>query len=272
MSQKIIFLDVDGTLVDFVDGKQIVPQSAIQAIQQARQNSHLVYLCTGRSKAELQDILPIGFDGIIGAAGGYIEHNGEIIFHKTLTCEDVLKITNFFLQHHISFNLESNAGLFAGQQYFNDVTKHIYQGKIPENESYLSLMRPIDQADLNDINKMSFISETLTFEEIYDHFHDQYHLVQASWTNNTTVYNGEISLHGINKATAIQYVLDYLNLDLKDTYGFGDSMNDIEMFKHVNTAIAMGNSMHNVQQYANFITKDIKEDGIEYAMKHFKLI
>ncbi|WGE74945.1 HAD hydrolase family protein [Actinobacillus equuli] len=49
--RKIIFLDVDGTLVDY---QNRIPPSAIHAIRQARQNGHLVYLCTGRSRAEMQ--------------------------------------------------------------------------------------------------------------------------------------------------------------------------------------------------------------------------
>lgn len=43
---KIIFLDVDGTLVDY-EGR--IPQSAVDAIRQARGNGHRVYICTGRS-------------------------------------------------------------------------------------------------------------------------------------------------------------------------------------------------------------------------------
>lgn len=71
MTKKIVFVDVDGTLVTD-DG--LVPASAKTAIIKARNNGHQVYLCTGRSKPELYDsILSIGFDGIIGAGGGYIE-------------------------------------------------------------------------------------------------------------------------------------------------------------------------------------------------------
>lgn len=133
-------------------------------------------------------------------------------------------------------------------------------------------MQPLDKVDYNDINKISFTSSTLSFEEIHEHFHDDYHLVQASWTNDTSKAFGEISNLGINKATAIHYLLEYLNLDIKDTFAFGDSMNDVEMFQSVNTAIAMGNAMHGVEQYANFITKDLEDDGIEFGMQHFGLI
>ena len=42
---KIIFLDVDGTLVDYHNR---IPDSAVEAIRKARENGHLVYVCTGR--------------------------------------------------------------------------------------------------------------------------------------------------------------------------------------------------------------------------------
>lgn len=61
LSKKIVFIDIDGTLTT-PDGR--VPSSAKQAIRTARQNGHLMYLCTGRSKPEIIfSILEIGFDG-----------------------------------------------------------------------------------------------------------------------------------------------------------------------------------------------------------------
>lgn len=51
---KIIFMDVDGTLINY---ENHIPQSAIDAIRKARKNGHKVYICTGRSEAEVyQDI------------------------------------------------------------------------------------------------------------------------------------------------------------------------------------------------------------------------
>ena len=59
-----VFIDVDGTLVDY---NNHLPESAVQAIREARANGHKVYAVTGRSKAEMYDeILDIGLDGYIG--------------------------------------------------------------------------------------------------------------------------------------------------------------------------------------------------------------
>ena len=53
MRRRIIFLDIDGTLVNTSANPEFIPESAIKAVQQARQNGHQIYLCTGRSKAEI---------------------------------------------------------------------------------------------------------------------------------------------------------------------------------------------------------------------------
>lgn len=67
---KVIFLDVDGTLWNY---EGVIPESAKQAIKQARKNGHKVYICTGRSRAEVyQEIWDIGLDGMIGGNGSYV--------------------------------------------------------------------------------------------------------------------------------------------------------------------------------------------------------
>ena len=61
---KIIFLDVDGTLVDY---ENQLPDSAVAAVRRARENGHRVYICTGRSRAEIYpELWEIGLDGICG--------------------------------------------------------------------------------------------------------------------------------------------------------------------------------------------------------------
>ena len=73
---KILFIDVDGTLVDYDNN---IPQSAVEAIKIARNNGHKVYICTGRSKSEVyQELWDIGLDGMIGGNGSYVEDNNNV--------------------------------------------------------------------------------------------------------------------------------------------------------------------------------------------------
>ena len=54
MQQKIVFLDIDGTMVCF-DGS--IPESAQKAVKQARANGHKTVVCTGRSRFQVSDEL-----------------------------------------------------------------------------------------------------------------------------------------------------------------------------------------------------------------------
>ena len=71
--KKIIFLDVDGTLIDY---EAKMPASAGKAVDQARANGHLVYICTGCSKAEIEQRELCELDGMIGGNGAYVEDHG----------------------------------------------------------------------------------------------------------------------------------------------------------------------------------------------------
>ena len=90
--KKIIFLDVDGTLVDY---EGCLPESAVTAVRQAREKGHRVYICTGRSKAEVYPYLwDIGLDGMIGGNGSYVEDKGQVVLHRLITPEQCKRIVD----------------------------------------------------------------------------------------------------------------------------------------------------------------------------------
>ena len=60
---KIVFLDVDGTLINY---ETKCPDSAKKAVELARANGHKVYICTGCSKAEIEHRDLPELDGMIG--------------------------------------------------------------------------------------------------------------------------------------------------------------------------------------------------------------
>ena len=92
-SRKILFLDVDGTITDYENN---IPASCVAAIQAARANGHLAYMCTGRSKAEVPpELEAIGFDGMIGGNGSYVESAGEVVMHQLITADQCRHIVDW---------------------------------------------------------------------------------------------------------------------------------------------------------------------------------
>ena len=61
-------------------------------------------------------------------------------------------------------------------------------------------------------------------------------------------------------------------IGLEDAYVFGDSANDLDMFRHVPNAVLMGKHDDVLKPYATFVTKEVEDDGIEYALKSLGLL
>lgn len=266
MTQAIIFVDVDGTLLSNTTGQ--IPASAIKAIETARHNGHLVYLCTGRSLPELKTILPLGFDGVIGGSGSYIIHHNECIYHRHFTKEQTAEIMHHFDARGVSYYLESNQGIYATKSYIEFL--HQLFPKTTANQ-FTKSIRDITEADLTCVHKLSFNSPNDTLDELDQHFNYRYTIVPSSYQPQDA-YAGEISLKGIHKATAIHELLNYLNLDEVVTYGLGDSINDLEMLQAVDHAIAMGNALDLVKEQAQTITSDVDHDGLSNAFHYYHLI
>ena len=75
-----------------------------------------------------------------------------------------------------------------------------------------------------------------------------------------------------HKLDGILKMLEKVGGKQDDLVVFGDSRNDIMMFNGANISICMGNAEEEVKRHADFVTKDIDDDGIEYACKHFNWI
>ncbi|MBM6860337.1 Cof-type HAD-IIB family hydrolase [Clostridium saudiense] len=279
MSKKVIFLDVDGTLVN---DNGVVPESAKIAVRKAKENGHYVFLCTGRSKAELyDDIMEIGFDGVIGAAGGYIEVNNEMILHKKVSREDVEHLVRYFDENNIDFYLESNGGLFASKNCKKTLNRLVFEGVDKESEQYKELEKGIGQfiealiegenLIRDDINKVSFLDSETSIEVIKEEFKDKFNVIHCTvpmFGENS----GELSVPGVHKALAIEYLLNYLGLSKDVTFAYGDGINDMEMLQYVNCGIAMGNAKEALKEIACDITGTHDEDGIYNSFKKYRLI
>ena len=161
---KIIFLDVDGTLVDY---KGRIPESAAAAVRLARQQGHKVYICTGRSRAEVySEIWDIGLDGMIGGNGNYVEDSGQVLMHRSLSAGECRRIVDWLHERGLEFYLECNAGLFGSENFETagePVIRMYSRRKGAEGTDVLTVRDAFPEmifgADLyrDDVNKISFI-------------------------------------------------------------------------------------------------------------------
>lgn len=278
--RKIIFLDVDGTLVDYHNR---IPESAIRAIRQARENGHLVYVCTGRSRAEMQpELWEIGLDGMIGGNGSYVEHQGQVIMHQLLSEEDSRAIVDWLHERGLEFYLESNNGLFASENFRERAreTLRIYsmnKGKTAEEvatqevEDVMHGMIFDGQLYRNDLNKVSFVLDS--YQDHLDSKEAFPQLVANTWGGRgESALFGDLGVKDIDKAHAISVLLDHLGASQADTIAFGDAKIDISMLDYCAVGVAMGNGGAEILAMADMITDDVEEDGLYNAFERLGLL
>ena len=267
--KNILFVDVDGTLTGFKNGSQYTPQSAITALQSSKAKGNLNVICTGRSLFELNtigNIQEMGFDAIIGANGGYIEYKQKEIYHKVINKEDVDSIMKYFDSIDLGYYLECNEGLFWSKA----LKELMYKNRTPEQieaSQFLKIFRPLEECHYL-VNKISFRCSLEQLDIIENKYGEQYGLVKTSYGDGK---GGELFNKGVTKYSAITYLLDYLNINEIHTYGFGDSMNDREMFLACDTKIAMGNARDNLKEDANYVTDSLDQDGLAKAIHYYHL-
>lgn len=278
--RKIIFLDVDGTLVDYHNR---IPESAIRAIRQARENGHMVYVCTGRSRAEMQpELWEIGLDGMIGGNGSYVEHQGQVIMHQLLSEEDSRAIVDWLHERGLEFYLESNNGLFASENFRERAreTMKIYamnKGKTAEEvahqevEDVMHGMVFDGELYRDDLNKISFVLDS--YQDHLDSKSAFPQLVANTWGGRgETALFGDLGVKDIDKAHAINVLLEHLGAKKEDTIAFGDAKIDIPMLEYCAVGVAMGNGGAEILAMADMVTDDVEHDGLYNAFEKLGLL
>ncbi len=278
METKYIFLDVDGTLVDYTNH---LPDSAVDAIHKAQTNGHKIFTVTGRSKAEMyEEIVAIGFDGYIGGNGSYIESNGQVVKEETLTLADTTEVIDWLHDRKLEFYVEANAGLFGSEHFATRSvpTLRVYSAyKGAENASEASSQTIFPDMIFDeplyrkDVNKISFILES--YQDYLDckQAFPEYQVGTWGGVGEAALF-GDVALKNITKATAIDELLAYLQVDVKNTLAFGDAAVDIPMIEHCQIGVAMGNGGPEIKAMADYVTDDVDADGLYKAFEHFELI
>ena len=174
--------------------------SAVDAIRKARANEHKVYICTGRSKAEVYpNLWEIGLDGMIGGNGSYVEDHGKVVMHQLITKEQCIHVVRDAFPDMI----------FGGELYRDDV------------------------------NKISYVLTSYKdFEDAKKEFPDLQNGTWGG-AGELAIF-GDLGVKGITKAHAVECLLDYLRARKEDTIAFGDAKVDIPMFECCALSVCMG--------------------------------
>lgn len=265
MKRKAVFFDIDGTLYEI--GKRIEP-SAARAIREIRENGHLAFICTGRSRIMVPDVpvLELGFDGVVASCGTYGEYKGRKLFHYPLSEAQLTEMTANFRKYNAVYILEGTEYIYYDEEMVTekDLEEDWYlkyaKSTIPGNFIPVGEVREISAC------KASIHARNVNPEELYGLFREKYEVLEHVFGV------AEFVPKGFSKAKGIELMCRALDIDPADTIAVGDSVNDVDMLKAAGMGICMGNGSDIAKECADYVTTDIHENGIYRAMEHCGLL
>lgn len=263
--QKIMFFDIDGTLLpENIPGAQISP-GTIHAIRKARNNGHLMFINSGRCMQNIEKrFLDIGFDGVVAGCGTNIYYHGQELFHAPRSqsiCRQVLELAR---KYRADIVFESKERMsYDHKMHYHDFCRSFLARMSARG---YDLSQDVDQPGFQFDKFVIWAEEYCELQSFLDAVAKWYQIIPRGGK----FY--EFVPMGYSKATGIQFLLDRFRLPLSAAYAIGDSLNDLPMLEYVPGSIAMGNSHPDLFQKVSYVTTPVDKDGIQNALEHFHFI
>ncbi|EFM10452.1 Cof-like hydrolase [Paenibacillus curdlanolyticus YK9] len=257
MSYKIVFFDIDGTLVN--EEKQI-PRDTIDALRELSKTDVEVVIATGRAPYFFKSIAEqLGINSFISLNGAYVVHQGRVLFERPIPRERLEALVVQAGQHGHPLVFE------GGETYYADTDSHPHM-----LNSVNSLKVELPGHDPEYWQKTSIYQAFLHCEaheeELYAESLPGLRLVR--WHKTAM----DVLPEGGSKALGIEAMLQHLGIAVEEAAAFGDGLNDKEMLAAVGLGIAMGNSHPELIPHADYVTAHVDEGGIRQGLKHAGLI
>ena len=256
MDASLIIFDIDETLYSNYD-KQI-PASTLIALDKLKNAGHTLAIATGRAPCELIGVVKkLPFDFYILANGQLVLRNGEIIYENAIEKEILHEIFEAAEAAgvHIGFSSVAHSSVTGLTDTMRAAFERYYE-TMPE------ISKSIDQH--GSIYQMWYLSEDVI--DISEKFKDKLRFLP--WLSG----GADVISTGASKAIGLTKTLEALEGILPEKIVFfGDGMNDIELIEMADIGVAMGNAVEPLKEVADFVTKNIEEDGIYYACQQLGL-
>ena len=243
---KIIFFDVDGTLVPL---KGAARPRTLEALRRLHQNGIRLCIATGRAPMEVPKFEGVSFDAFLTYNGSYCFTPEQDIFKNTIPTEEVATLIR-------------NAAALGRPIALANTTRLAANGSEPDLEEYFA----IGGVELKIAEDFEEMAKGEIFQVLMGGREEEYpailkdvsHAKIAAWWDRAT---DVIPADG-GKGKGIGKMLEYYGFDKAEAIAFGDGNNDIEMLQAVGTGVAMANGSEKLKAVATTICGSCAEDGV----------
>ena len=251
-NRKYSFFDIDGTLGIGTSG--VLPQTTVETLRELRERGHFIAIASGRLQADTaRHAERIGISNFVADGGNSLTLDGECIWQEPMVRQDCIDLLEECERKGVAWAVtDENVNVRkwkSGEALAQARNEHTPDLVVPGLDFHrcaqfykLHLCCTEEQArKLENLKKITYVRYSGCF----------------------------LILEPTDKARGIKKMMDHFGAPYGQVVVFGDGTNDISMFRKEWISVAMGNACRELKERANFITRRVEEDGIQYACRRF---
>ena len=258
---RVVALDIDGTLLGWVDGgghtHEHVTEPVRAAIDAAQRAGAHIVLASGRSPdgmtpiADLLGLPPSGSDPLWVVAS-----NGAVVLRYPPV--EIVHEELFDARPAVASVLQEHPGAIVAVEERG--VGYRVSREFPAGELNGRMIRtPVADLVAEPVSRVIIRDPEATAED----FVDLAARLGLHGTDYVVGWTGWMDLApvGVSKASGLQHVVRALGLEAGDVLAIGDGRNDKEMLAWAGRGVAMGQSVEEVRAVADAVTGTVYDDG-----------
>lgn len=266
MEYKVVFCDVDGTLLN---SEHRMLDSTLASIKRLKEKEVPFVIVTARGPSGIYPIFErykfvcpmVCYSGAL-----IVDENGEILYSNGFS-----KGTASSIIHYI-------------EEKDMDCTWNIYSMDtwIVKDRSDARVIREENIVEANSIEgNVDMIPEGVLISKILCMCNPKYtnqieEELKAKFPCLAIMKSSDILIEimnkGISKGKSIEFLCDKWGIDINSTVGFGDHYNDVNMLETVKMPYLMGNAPAELKAKFDNVTESNNADGIYLGLKKLQLV
>jgi Cof subfamily protein (haloacid dehalogenase superfamily) len=271
---RLIALDIDGTLLRWVDGQgathEEISAPVAGAVRRALDAGAHIVLSSGRSAHSMMPVadllgLPDAHDEVGRDRLWFVASNGAVVFRYP-PFEVVHEVTFDARQAVAAVLQEHPEALVAvedrDQQGYR-LNRHFPEGELSGQMTITS----IDEMVAEPVSRVIIRDPAATADDFVAmasrlglHGTD-YVVGWTAWLDLTPV--------GVSKASGLRHVAEALDVARDEALAIGDGRNDLEMLDWAARGVAMGQAVEEVRAAADAVTATVDEDGVAVELSRY---
>jgi HAD superfamily hydrolase (TIGR01484 family) len=266
---RLLALDIDGTLLKWVEGKgqhyERISPVLYDAVQSAADAGAHVVLASGRSPhgmTKIADLLDLPREGadrlwVVSSNGAVISRYPplEVVHEETFDASEAVR--QVLAQHPEALVAVEERGV--GYRVNRPFPDGELSGEMIETELEEIVGGPVSRVIIRDPTASA--DDFVAMAAKLGLHGTDYVVGWTAWLDLAPV--------GVSKASGLEHVAGELGLTSADVLAIGDGRNDIEMLGWAARGVAMGQAVQEVHEAADFTTESVYDDGAAVELRRW---